>query len=70
MGNLIEIERTNDYILEFESNFGWCGQIKIGLIWELFEDKRKQLDNSLVEEARAVIKKCVETQRPPFGGWR
>ena len=70
MGYLMQIEKTNNYTLEFETEFGWCGRIKTGLIWKLFKDERKQLDNGLLKEARVQIKECVKTQMPPFGGWR
>ncbi len=49
---------------------GWCSITSVGVVWWCFEDKAKQMNPDLAEEAQAVIDKVVETKRPPFGGWR
>jgi len=40
------------------------------MIWVLFEDEDKQMNPELYDEAVGVVKECIKTGAPPFGGWR
>lgn len=53
----------------FDPACGWCACTSVGMCWQLFEDKAKQMDRSLAKEAQDVVKKVLETGEPPFGGW-
>jgi hypothetical protein len=55
--------------IEFDKNYGWYANTPFGICWQLFSDKNKQMDRSLVEEAKQVVEEVCRTKQPPFGSW-
>ena len=62
--------RDNELPVFDALGYGWGSCTRHGMIWELFEDKEKQMNPDLYDEALEVVKKCILTGQPPFGGWR
>ena len=49
---------------------GWSAATRHGMVWFLFQDKEKQMNPDLYNEAVDVMNEVIRTGNPPFGGWR
>lgn len=53
----------------YSLDMGWAWTANPGLVTKFFEDEERQHDITALNEVVVLVKKMIETEKPPIGSW-